>query len=57
MGLERNCKSKNVLEFDIEKDGGIVFLRKKVLFEKDYPFNNLWIKSSLIRNFYWSKRV
>ena len=24
-GLERNCKNKNVLEFDVEKDGGVVF--------------------------------
>ena len=23
-GLERNCKRNNVLEFDIEKDGGII---------------------------------
>ena len=28
-GIERNCKNKNVLEFDVEKDGGIVFFRKK----------------------------
>ena len=26
MDLERNCKYKNVLEFDVEKDGGIIFL-------------------------------
>ena len=24
-GLERNCKSKNVLEFDVIKDDGIIF--------------------------------
>ena len=24
-GLERNCKNKNVLEFDVEKDVGIIF--------------------------------
>ena len=24
-GSERNCKNKNVLEFDVEKDGGIIF--------------------------------
>ena len=24
-GLERNCESKYVLEFDVEKDGGINF--------------------------------
>ena len=23
-GLERNCKSKNVLEFELEKDGRII---------------------------------
>ena len=26
-GLERNCKIKNLLEFDVERDGGIVFER------------------------------
>ena len=24
-GLERNGKNRNVLEFDVEKDGGIIF--------------------------------
>ena len=38
-GLERNCK-KNALEFDLEKDGGIIFERKKILFINDYPFND-----------------
>ena len=23
-GLDRNCKNKNILEFDVEKDGGII---------------------------------
>ena len=23
--LERNCKNRNVLEFDVKKDGGIIF--------------------------------
>ena len=27
-GLERNCKNKNVLEFDVKKDGG--FKKKKI---------------------------
>ena len=30
-GLERNCKSKSVLEFDIGKDVGIVLEEKKCL--------------------------
>ena len=30
-GLEKNGKNKNVLEFDVEKDGGIIFLTKKCL--------------------------
>ena len=37
-GLERNCKSKNVLEIDEEKDGVIIFWQK-TLFKKDHPFN------------------
>ena len=36
-GLERNGKNKNVLEFDIEKDGGIIF-NLLLLFNKDHPF-------------------
>ena len=30
-GLERKCKNKNVLEFDVEKDGGIIFWKKNCL--------------------------
>ena len=29
--LERSCKRKNVLEFDVEKDGGIIFEEKIIL--------------------------
>ena len=32
-GLERNCKSKNVLEFDVEKDGGIIFETQQNIFK------------------------
>ena len=28
--LERNGKNKNDLEFDVEKDGGIIFDKKKI---------------------------
>ena len=28
-GLERNYNNKNVLEFDVEKDGGIISWEKK----------------------------
>ena len=31
-GLERDCKSKNVLKFDVEKDVGIIFLELKKMF-------------------------
>ena len=31
--LERNCKSKNVLEFDEEKDGRIIFGNTKKNFK------------------------
>ena len=33
-GLERYCRSKNALEFDVEKDGKIVYI-----FFKDFAFN------------------
>ena len=36
--VERNGKYKNVLEFDIGKDGGMIFGRKMILFTKYYPF-------------------
>ena len=35
--LERNGINKNVLEFDVEKDGGYIFLIF-ILFNKDYNF-------------------
>ena len=36
-GLERNRNiTKNVLEFEVEKDGGIICCKK--FFNKDYPF-------------------
>ena len=28
--FKRGCKNKIILEFDIEKDGGIIFLTKKI---------------------------
>ena len=37
-GLERNGKIKNILEFDEEKDGGIIFGRKQILFKKESSF-------------------
>ena len=37
-GLERNNKNKNVWEFDVEKDGGSIFLRKEKIFKKYDPF-------------------
>ena len=30
-GLDRTCKNKNILEFDVEKDGGIIFQKKMIL--------------------------
>ena len=36
--LERNGKSKNILEIDVEKDDGIIFWKKYKL-DKDNPFN------------------
>ena len=35
-GLERTCKNKNVLEFDVENMEGLFFSTK--FFKKDYPF-------------------
>ena len=36
-GLKWKDKNKNVLELDVEKDGGIFF--RFLLSNKDYPFN------------------
>ena len=52
----KNGKNKNVLEIDVEKDGGIIFLRKKIKRNKEYPFKEENYKivlstSVLINNF------
>ena len=36
-GLERNSKTKKFLEFDVEKDYGIIFY-KKIMLKKDNSF-------------------
>ena len=41
-GLERNSESKNVLKFDVEKDGGIIFWE-----------NNLYLKIILLKRAEW----
>ena len=33
-----NFRAISALEFDVEKDGRIIFPEKKNLFKKDYPF-------------------
>ena len=35
--LERIGRNKDVLKFDVEKDGGIFFLQKKI-YNENYPF-------------------
>ena len=49
-GLERKCKSKNVLEFDVEKNGGIIF-GIKIVFKRLYF---LRVKENIFEDLYIS---
>ena len=52
-GLESNCKYKNILEFNIEKDGGIIFKKKpcKPIFLSHYR------KISKIILYFWCTNI
>ena len=39
--LERICKNKNILEFDVGNNMVLLFLQTDFLVDKDSPFNSL----------------